>query len=106
MSGRKERKFAQVMVEWWGMLGQGMRQRCALVPGASQLWSLEPGLGISRTGESVPMGGHCDTPYDPTLAEETPGAPPRQPSKGPSHGEHMRQLLWQLDALPEAASGV
>lgn len=68
------------------MLELGMRQMCALVTGVSQLWSLLPGLGISRTGGSVSTGGHCGTPSGPTLAAGTPEAPPRQTSKGPSHG--------------------
>lgn len=28
------------MMEWWGMLGLEMRQKCTLMPGASQLRSL------------------------------------------------------------------
>ena len=36
----------------------------------------------------------------------TLGAPTRQPPKGPCYGGHERQLLWQPDAPPEAASGV
>lgn len=51
------------------------------------------------------MGGYCDTPMIYHWQKEPLELPPRQPSKGPSHGGHMG-LLRQPDALPQAALGV
>lgn len=96
-----------------GNAGAGDEAKVCHMPGDSQscgTWGL--GLAPLGVGESPPTGGYCDTPCEPTQKAGTLGAPPRAPprqsSKGPSHGGGGRvgQLLWQPDALSEAASGV
>lgn len=91
-----------------GNAGAGDEAKACHMPGDSQscgTWGL--GLAPLGVGESPPTGGYCDTPCEPTQKAGTPGAPPRQPSKGPSHGRggscSGSQMLFQRQ--PQECSG-